>query len=108
MNIILKPIVKQLCIRDIIDALRLNGIECEYVPHTSYTLSHSLPTHQFDELIKAIAVHFNLKPQNPNWFPGTCTGDQSDFGYYVCPANHDQYEEGDFDMCIANDAVYYC
>lgn len=108
MNIILKPITAPYEIDDIIESFRLNGVKCDYVPHNSYTLTHSLDQTQFDALVKAIATHHNLKPQHADWFPGTCTGDLSDYGYYVCPVVYDQYEEGDFDMCIMNDAIYYC
>ena len=108
MCIILKPIVHRPRIEDIIDSLKLNGIECSFIPHNSFKLEHSLNAVQFDQLIKAIVKHHNLKPQHKDWFPGTCTGDSSDFGYYVCPVIHDQYEEDDFDMCIMPDAVYFC
>lgn len=95
-------------IDDIIDTLRSKGIQCTPVPHNSYTLTHSLTNDEFDVVIKDVVQQHNLKPQNKDWFPGTCTGNLDDYGYYVCPVVYDEYDEGDFDMCIMTDAIYFC
>jgi len=95
-------------IDNIFETLYHNGIITKYVPHNCVTLTHNLSTEQFDKIINDMMVSHNLKPQNPDWFPGSPTGSSEDFGYYVCPVDPDQYDEGDFDMCISITEIQYC
>ena len=88
-------------IEQILNTLKLNQIQIiGPLVAGEVTLEHELTDDEFDKLILAMMPHHELKPQNPEWFPGTPTGDPEDFGYYVCPINPSDWNCGDFDMVI--------
>ena len=96
-----------LYIDQILDTLRLNEVKViEPVIHaTAATLEHKLSVDEFDNLVMTLMVHHGLQPQNPDWFPGTPTGDPEDFGYYICPITNEDWDEGQFDMVIMYDSI---
>ena len=97
-------------IEQIFDTLELNGIEVtDAIVAADYvTINHNLSVDEFENLIMVLATHHYLQPQDPDWFPGTPTGDPVDYGYYVCPITAKDWYEGDFNMLITTDAIHWC
>jgi hypothetical protein len=99
-----------LTIEQIFDTLKLNGIEVvdTLVPAGAVSLVHHLNEDEFENIILAMIVHHEMKPQNPNWCPGTPTGESSDYGYYICPNRWADWNDGDFEMLITSNSITWC
>ena len=71
-------------------------------------LHHNLDEEEFNKVVIDIMDDLALKGQDDNWIPGTPTGDQADWGFYVCPIIPSSWELGDFDMLITMTELFIC
>lgn len=93
---------------DVIDTLERNNVLVIKLNHNWYTLKHNLSDDEFNHLISAIMVHHNLQPQDNEWCPGTPSGLDEDYGYYLWPSEITEYEDGQFDMLITKTELTWC
>ncbi len=87
-------------------SLTTHGINVISISDGNYSLAHHLTPEQFHEIVLPIFAELNLKPQDDSWMPGTPTGDQEDFGYYVCSEESDT--EWTLDIFVTNNTIYWC
>ena len=79
-------------IQQILDALNAAGIQTNPIPHMSYGITHSLHKDVFENTIKNVLLHFPIKAQNPDWYPGNPdSSDPSCYGFYICPIDGDEW-----------------
>lgn len=98
-----------LSINDIVESMRQSGIAAEAIPNRmTYKLTHNLSKSDFEQTIRGLLGQWSLNPQRADWMPGSPTGNDEDWGFYVYPKFPDDWEEGDFDLCIAFDEIYWC
>lgn len=97
-----------LTIGQILDTLKLNGIELVGTNSSEFFLVHNLSVDEFENLVFVLMIHHELQPQDPDWCPGTPTNDPADYGYYICPIKPTDWDNGDFDMLITTDSITWC
>ena len=95
-------------LKQIVADMTLIGIETEKVPCMSYKLVHGWTKEQFENKIKNLLLAYPIKAQNSDWYPGTPTDDEEDWGFYICPVDPTQWEEEDFDMSIMFEEIFWC
>lgn len=95
-------------LEQIVAAIRLRGFTVVAIPHMSYSLEHSYTKEEFQTIIKDVLEQFEVIPQDEDWYPGSPTNDPDHWGFYIRPQYMDLWEEGDFDMAIHFDGIYWC
>lgn len=76
--------------------------------HSDYSFNPQPSPEQLDSVLRQVMEEFHLKAQDPQWMPGTPTGEEADTGYYICPINDGEWEGGHFDMMVIVSGLTYC
>lgn len=92
-------------IHKLLKSIQNCGIEVTVANKQRARLYHELEQGTFETAIRSVISENQLIPQNANWMPGTPTGEQADWGFYVC----DKSDSGDsVDIWISMDEIHWC
>ena len=81
----------------LVNKLEQTGIVCTKLPAPGgYALQHNKTVEQMNISIGSIMIDIDLTPQNPDWLPGTPTGDNEDWGWYLYGKDFEDFNSNEF------------